>query len=62
MVVAQLAERLLPTSEIRGSNPNNGKNYPLHLSVNILSQMKLKKNENKEKEKETGKIKNKVGL
>ena len=32
VVVAQLAERSLPTPEIRGSNPNIGKN----LSVNCI--------------------------
>ena len=48
MVVAQLAEQLLPTSEIRCSNPNIGKVFRkyLRISVNCNSE----KDENKEKE------------
>ena len=42
MVVAQLAERSLPTPEVRGSNPVIGKNY------NVPCQL-YGKDENKEK-------------
>ena len=41
MVVAQLVERLLPTPEIRGSNPNIGK---------VISTNYHVKKENKERE------------
>ena len=44
MVVAQLAEQPLLTSEIRGSNPNNGKVYHLCISDNCNSEKtKIKK-------------------
>ena len=42
MVVAQLVKRLLPTPEIRGSNPNIGKFYLPIVNLN-------RKDENKEK-------------
>ena len=34
VVVAQLVERSLPTSEIRGSNPDNGKIFYIRISTN----------------------------
>ena len=44
MVVAQLAVRLLLTSEIRGSNPNIGKVFQMYLFVNCNSEKtKIKK-------------------
>ena len=49
VVVAQLAELSLPTSEIRGSNPNIGKVLRIHLSVQI-SQLQFRKDKNKDKE------------
>ena len=47
VVVAQLVKRLLPTPEIRGSNPNIGKFYLPIVNLN-------RKDENKEKEPEYG--------
>ena len=49
MVVAQLAEWSLRTSDIRGLNPNNGKVNRMHLSEHIC-QLQFRKDENKEKE------------
>ena len=52
VVVAQLAERLLPTPEIRGSNPDIGnKLFRMHI-CKLLSI----KDENKEKEARNGPI------
>ena len=45
-MVAQLVERSLPTSDIRGSNPNIGKILPTNCA--------LKYNKNKEKEAGNG--------
>ena len=36
VVVAQSAERLLPTSEIRGSNPDIGKNFMKTVNCIVL--------------------------
>ena len=51
--MAQLAERLLPTSKIRGSNPNIGNEIVL---MNFC-QLQFRKDENKEKEAEIGPFK-----
>jgi hypothetical protein len=55
VVVAQLAERSLPTPEIRGSNPSIGKIYPIYLST--VSQ--FRKDENKRKRGRNGPFKKK---
>ena len=58
MVVAQLAERSLPTPEIRRSNPNIGYNF---FDLNWLSIVsKYGKDENKLKEAENGPFKRKI--
>ena len=46
MVVAQLVERSLPTSEIRGSNPDIGKIFYSRISTNCN---KIEKTKIKEK-------------
>ena len=57
MVVAQLAERLFPTPEICGSNPDIGNEiFRTYLSVNCDPE----KTKNKEKEAENGHLKKKV--
>ena len=56
VVVAQLAERSLPTPEIRGSNPDIGK-----ISNVFICQLLSRKDENKEKEAWNGPLK-KVSL
>ena len=43
MVVAQLAKRLLPTPEVRGSNPVIGEFYSTLLTVNCIEKTKIKK-------------------
>ena len=45
VVVVQLAERSLPTPEIRGSNPDIG-----NISNVLICQLLSRKDENKEKE------------
>ena len=46
VVVAQLVERLLPTPEVRGSNPVIFKIYIEHLfAVNCIEKTKIKKKE-----------------
>ena len=52
MVVAQLAERSLPTPEIRGSNPDIG-----NISNIFICQLLSRKDENKEKEAGNGPLK-----
>ena len=52
VVVAQLAERSLPTSEIRGSNHDIG-----NISNVFICQLLSRKDENKEKEAEKGPLK-----
>ena len=52
MVVAQLAERLLPTPEIRGSNPDIS-----NISNVFMSQYLSRKDKNKEKEARKGPFK-----
>ena len=52
VVVAQLAERLLPTPEIRGSNPDIG-----NISNVFICQLLSRKDENKEKEAGNGPLK-----
>ena len=54
--VAQLVERLLPTSEIRGSNHNIGKFFRMNLSLHIC-QLQFRKDENKEKQARIGPFK-----
>ena len=54
VVVGQLAEQSLPTSEIRGSNPKISKVLQMHVFVNC------RKDENKEKESGNGPFKKKV--
>ena len=56
VVVAQLAERPLPTPEIRGSNPDIG-NKLLRMHI---CQLLSRKDENKEKEARNGPIKKKL--
>ena len=41
--VADLVERLLPTLEVRGSNPVIGKLYITYVLSNALKQMEMKK-------------------
>ena len=53
VVVAQLAEQLLPTPEIRGSNPDIG-NKNLNI---IICQLQSRNDENKEKEAGNGPLK-----
>ena len=52
VVVAQLAERSLPTPEIRGSNPNIG-----NISNVFFCQLLSRKDKNKEKEAGKGPLK-----
>ena len=52
VVVAQLAERSLPTPEIRGSNPDIG-----NISNVFICQLLSRKDENKEKEAGNGPLK-----
>ena len=52
VVVAQLAEWSLATSEIRGLNPNIGKVLSVH-----ICQLQFRKDENKEKEAGIGLLK-----
>ena len=54
VVVAQLAERSLPTPEIRGSNPDIG-----NISNIFICQLLSRKDENKEKEAGNGPFKKK---
>ena len=54
VVVAQLAERSLLTSEIRGSNPNIGNTV---FSNVLIRQLQRRKNKNKEKEAGVGPFK-----
>ena len=42
MVVAQLAERLLPISEVHGSSPVNSQNFVMNISID-----NCRKDENK---------------
>ena len=57
MVVAQLAERSLPTPEIRRSNPDIGNElFRMH-----ICQLLSRKDENKEKEARNGPIKKNSG-
>ena len=53
MVVAQLAERLLPIPDFRGSNPDNGK----FLYFNIYCELYLIEKTKKEKEAGNGSFK-----
>ena len=55
VVVAQLAERSLPTPEIRGSNPDIG-----NISNIFICQLLSRKDENKEKEAGNGPFKKKT--
>ena len=43
VVVAQLVERLLPTSEVHGSNPVIGNNFYWMLTVNCIEKTKRKR-------------------
>ena len=43
MVVTQLVERLLPTPEVRGSNPVIGKKLYCMFTVNCIEKTKIKK-------------------
>ena len=52
VVVAQLAERSIPTPEIRGSNPDIG-----NISNIFICQLLSRKDENKEKEAGNGPFK-----
>ena len=45
VVVAQLVERLLPTTEVRSSNPVIGNIYIEYLLVNCIEKTKIKKKE-----------------
>ena len=45
VVVAQLVERLLPTPEVRGSNPVIGKKLYWTFNVNCFEKTKIKKKE-----------------
>ena len=55
VVVAQLADRWLPTPEIRGSNPDIS-----NISNIFICQLLSRKDENKEKEAGNGPLKKKV--
>ena len=45
MVVAQLAERLLPIPEVHGSNPVISKKFNFTLTGNCIEKTKIKKKE-----------------